>query len=63
TMLAAPGFASSTVDPSLFLRTDTSMPPFYILMSFNASASGTPRHCPFLCLPVISSQLHLRTSP
>ncbi|CAI7765624.1 unnamed protein product [Closterium sp. NIES-53] len=32
TMLAALGFAPSTADPSLFLRTDTSVPPFYILV-------------------------------
>ncbi|CAI5939869.1 unnamed protein product [Closterium sp. NIES-65] len=32
TTLAALGFAPSTVDPSLFLRTDTSLPPFYILV-------------------------------
>ncbi|CAI7784887.1 unnamed protein product [Closterium sp. NIES-54] len=32
TTLAALGFAPSTIDPSLFLRTDTSLPPFYILM-------------------------------
>ncbi|CAI7832074.1 unnamed protein product [Closterium sp. NIES-53] len=32
TTLAALGFAPSTADPSLFLRTDTSMPPFYILV-------------------------------
>ncbi|CAI7784721.1 unnamed protein product [Closterium sp. NIES-54] len=31
TMLAAPGFAPSTADPSLFLRTDTSLPPFYVV--------------------------------
>ncbi|CAI7817272.1 unnamed protein product [Closterium sp. NIES-54] len=31
-MLAALGFALSTADPSLFLRTDTSLPPFYILV-------------------------------
>ncbi|CAI7880112.1 unnamed protein product [Closterium sp. NIES-54] len=30
--LAALGFAPSTADPSLFLRTDTSLPPFYVLM-------------------------------
>ncbi|CAI7873282.1 unnamed protein product [Closterium sp. NIES-54] len=30
--LAALGFALSTSDPSLFLRTDTSLPPFYILV-------------------------------
>ncbi|CAI7848995.1 unnamed protein product [Closterium sp. NIES-53] len=32
TALAALGFAPSTADPSLFLRTDTSLPPFYILV-------------------------------
>ncbi|CAI7808862.1 unnamed protein product [Closterium sp. NIES-54] len=32
TTLAALGFAPSTVNPSLFLRTDTSLPPFYILV-------------------------------
>ncbi|CAI7776137.1 unnamed protein product [Closterium sp. NIES-53] len=32
TTLAALGFAPSTTDPSLFLRTDTLLPPFYILV-------------------------------
>ncbi|CAI7865974.1 unnamed protein product, partial [Closterium sp. NIES-53] len=32
TTLAVLGFTPSTADPSLFLRTDTSLPPFYILM-------------------------------
>ncbi|CAI5983428.1 unnamed protein product [Closterium sp. NIES-64] len=32
TTLAALGFTPSTADPSLFLRTDTSLPPFYILV-------------------------------
>ncbi|CAI5994437.1 unnamed protein product [Closterium sp. NIES-65] len=32
TTLAALWFAPSTADPSLFLRTDTSLPPFYILV-------------------------------
>ncbi|CAI7810959.1 unnamed protein product [Closterium sp. NIES-53] len=32
TTLAALGFAPSTADPSLFLRTDTSLPPLYILV-------------------------------
>ncbi|CAI7844789.1 unnamed protein product [Closterium sp. NIES-53] len=32
TTLAALGFAPATADPSLFLRTDTSLPPFYILV-------------------------------
>ncbi|CAI7792713.1 unnamed protein product, partial [Closterium sp. NIES-54] len=27
-----PGFTPSTADPSLFLRTDTSLPPFYVLV-------------------------------
>ncbi|CAI7775792.1 unnamed protein product [Closterium sp. NIES-53] len=61
--LAALVFAPSTADPSLFLRVKTSLPPLHILVSFSASASGTPRHCPLLCLPVTRSQLHLQTSP
>ncbi|CAI7928567.1 unnamed protein product, partial [Closterium sp. NIES-54] len=32
TTLAALGFVPSTTDPSLFLRTDTSLPPFYVLV-------------------------------
>ncbi|CAI7808759.1 unnamed protein product [Closterium sp. NIES-54] len=32
TTLAALGFALATADPSLFLRTDTSLPPCYVLM-------------------------------
>ncbi|CAI7923404.1 unnamed protein product [Closterium sp. NIES-54] len=32
TTLAALGFSPSIADPSLFLRTDTSLPPFYVLV-------------------------------
>ncbi|CAI7778538.1 unnamed protein product [Closterium sp. NIES-53] len=32
TTLAALGFAPSTVDPSLFLHTDATLPPFYVLV-------------------------------
>ncbi|CAI7769783.1 unnamed protein product [Closterium sp. NIES-54] len=32
TILAALGFAPATADPSLFLLTDTSLPPFYVLI-------------------------------
>ncbi|CAI7929939.1 unnamed protein product [Closterium sp. NIES-54] len=32
TTLASLGFAPSTADPSLFLRTDTALPPFYVLV-------------------------------
>ncbi|CAI7919989.1 unnamed protein product [Closterium sp. NIES-53] len=35
TTLAALGFAPSTADPSFFLRTDTSLPPFYVLVYVN----------------------------
>ncbi|CAI7741783.1 unnamed protein product [Closterium sp. NIES-54] len=35
TILAALGFAPATADPSLFLRTDTSLPPFYVLVYVN----------------------------
>ncbi|CAI7880463.1 unnamed protein product [Closterium sp. NIES-53] len=32
TTLATHGFATSTADPSLFLRTNTTLPPFYVLV-------------------------------
>ncbi|CAI7925323.1 unnamed protein product, partial [Closterium sp. NIES-53] len=35
TTLAAMGFTPSTADPSLFLRTDTLLPPFYVLVYVN----------------------------
>ncbi|CAI7749532.1 unnamed protein product [Closterium sp. NIES-54] len=35
TTLAALGFAPSSADPSLFLRTDTTLPPFYVLVYVN----------------------------
>ncbi|CAI7890638.1 unnamed protein product [Closterium sp. NIES-53] len=35
TTLAALGSTPSTADPSLFLRTDTSLPPFYVLVYVN----------------------------
>ncbi|CAI7915949.1 unnamed protein product [Closterium sp. NIES-54] len=35
TTVAALGFAPSTVDLTLFLRTDTSLPPFYVLVYVN----------------------------
>ncbi|CAI7876948.1 unnamed protein product [Closterium sp. NIES-53] len=41
TTLAALGFAPSTADPSLFLRTDTSLPPFYILVYVDDLAFAT----------------------
>ncbi|CAI7816504.1 unnamed protein product, partial [Closterium sp. NIES-53] len=64
TILAALVFAPSTADPSLFLLTDTPLPPFYVsCTSFSASASSSPRHSPLLCLPATRFQLHLRTSP
>ncbi|CAI7874761.1 unnamed protein product [Closterium sp. NIES-53] len=44
TSLAALGFSPSTADPLLFLRTDTSLPPFY------ASVASMPR-CPVAPLP------------
>ncbi|CAI7755054.1 unnamed protein product [Closterium sp. NIES-54] len=51
TTLAALGFSPSTADPSLFLRTNTSMPPIYVLVSFSASASSSPRHSHSLSAP------------
>ncbi|CAI7874526.1 unnamed protein product [Closterium sp. NIES-53] len=42
TMLAALGFAPHTTDPSLFLRTDTTLPPFYILVYVDDLVFATP---------------------
>ncbi|CAI7872210.1 unnamed protein product, partial [Closterium sp. NIES-53] len=41
TTLAALGFAPSTADPSLFLRTDTTLPPFYVLVFVDELAFAT----------------------
>ncbi|CAI7863386.1 unnamed protein product [Closterium sp. NIES-53] len=41
TTLAALGFAPSSADPSLFLRTDTSLPSFYILVYVDDSVFAT----------------------
>ncbi|CAI7857136.1 unnamed protein product, partial [Closterium sp. NIES-53] len=38
---AAIGFAPSTADPSLFLRTDTSLPPFHVIVYVNDSVFAT----------------------
>ncbi|CAI7855987.1 unnamed protein product [Closterium sp. NIES-54] len=50
TTVAALGFAPSTADPSLFLHTDTSLPPFYVLVYVDDFQFSSP-------------QLHLWTSP
>ncbi|CAI7882384.1 unnamed protein product [Closterium sp. NIES-54] len=42
TTLAALGFVSSTADPPLFLRTDTSLPPFYVLVYVDDLVFATP---------------------
>ncbi|CAI7741462.1 unnamed protein product, partial [Closterium sp. NIES-53] len=41
TTLAALGFAPATADPLLFLRTDTSLPPFYVLVYIDALVFAT----------------------
>ncbi|CAI7873111.1 unnamed protein product [Closterium sp. NIES-53] len=41
TTLAALGFAPSTADPSLFLRTDTTLPPFYVLVCVDGLVFAT----------------------
>ncbi|CAI7924218.1 unnamed protein product [Closterium sp. NIES-54] len=41
TTLAALGFVPSTADPSMFLRTDTSLPPFYVLVYVDALVFAT----------------------
>ncbi|CAI7838866.1 unnamed protein product [Closterium sp. NIES-54] len=52
TTLAAVGFTPSTADPSLLLRTDTSLPPFYILV-YVATADAE-------ALTLVKSELHKR---
>ncbi|CAI7765599.1 unnamed protein product [Closterium sp. NIES-53] len=55
TTLAALGFAPSTADPSLFLRTDTSLPPFYVLV--------TALHCPAAIVSTAATAATLATAP
>ncbi|CAI7891652.1 unnamed protein product [Closterium sp. NIES-54] len=63
TTLAAIEFVTSTADPSLFLRTDTSLPPFYVLVSFSVSASSTPCHSSLLCLSATDPPLDESVEP
>ncbi|CAI7875825.1 unnamed protein product [Closterium sp. NIES-53] len=48
TTLAALGFAPSTADPSLFLRTDATLPPYYVLVYVDdlVFATADTRHSP-----------------
>ncbi|CAI7857621.1 unnamed protein product [Closterium sp. NIES-54] len=57
TTLAALRFAPSTIDPSLFLRTDTSLPPFYVLVYVDelVFATGDTE-----ALALMKSELHKR---
>ncbi|CAI7818330.1 unnamed protein product [Closterium sp. NIES-54] len=57
TTLAALGFSSSTADPSLFLRTDTSLPPFYILVYVDDFVFAT---ADTEALAHVKSELHKR---
>ncbi|CAI5506262.1 unnamed protein product [Closterium sp. Naga37s-1] len=71
TTLAALGFAPSTADPSLFLRTDTSLPPFYQAREGGRRgvvARGCSRGCACVCccargrLLLVRVQLHARAA-
>ncbi|CAI7913789.1 unnamed protein product [Closterium sp. NIES-53] len=57
TTLAALGFAPATADPSLFLRTDTSLPPFYILVYVDNLYFAT---ADTEALTLVKSELHKR---
>ncbi|CAI7840293.1 unnamed protein product [Closterium sp. NIES-53] len=57
TTLVALGFAPSTADPSLFLHTDTSLPPFYILVYVDDLVFAT---ADTEALPLVKSELHKR---
>ncbi|CAI5954845.1 unnamed protein product [Closterium sp. NIES-65] len=60
TTLAALGFAPSTADPSLFLRTDTSLPPFYILVYVDDLVFATADTA---ALAHVKSELKKRPTP
>ncbi|CAI7766432.1 unnamed protein product [Closterium sp. NIES-54] len=49
TTLAPLGFAPSTADPSLFLRTDTTLPPFYVLVHRKVHWDAAKRVLRYLC--------------
>ncbi|CAI7803623.1 unnamed protein product [Closterium sp. NIES-54] len=55
--LAALGFAPSTADPSLFLRTDTTLPPFYVLVYVDDLVFAT---ADTEALPHVNSELQKR---
>ncbi|CAI7917139.1 unnamed protein product [Closterium sp. NIES-54] len=57
TTLAALGFAPATSDPSLFLRTDTSLPPFYFLVYFDDLVFATANT---EALTLVNSELQKR---
>ncbi|CAI7743443.1 unnamed protein product [Closterium sp. NIES-53] len=57
TTLAALGFAPSTADPSLFLCTDTSLPPFYVLVYVNDLVFAT---ADIEALALVKSELQKR---
>ncbi|CAI7915141.1 unnamed protein product [Closterium sp. NIES-54] len=57
TTLVALGFTPSTADPSLFLRTDMSLPPFYVLVYVNDLVFAT---ADTETLTLVKSELHKR---
>ncbi|CAI7789412.1 unnamed protein product, partial [Closterium sp. NIES-54] len=57
TTLAALGFVPSTADPSLFLRTDTSLPPFYVLVYVDDLIFAT---ADTKALTLVNSELQMR---
>ncbi|CAI7798555.1 unnamed protein product [Closterium sp. NIES-54] len=56
---AALGFAPSTANPSLFLRTDTSLPPFYVFVYVDDLVFAT---ADTEALTIVKSELHKRHS-
>ncbi|CAI7933841.1 unnamed protein product [Closterium sp. NIES-54] len=57
TTLAALGFAPSTADPSMFVRTETSLPPFYVLVYVDDLVFATTDT---KALALVKSELHKR---
>ncbi|CAI7752220.1 unnamed protein product [Closterium sp. NIES-53] len=60
--LASLGFAPSAADPSLFLRTDTSLPPLYVLVHVDDLVFATA-HTEALTLPTPLSTSHSLSAP
>ncbi|CAI7889564.1 unnamed protein product [Closterium sp. NIES-53] len=63
TTLAYLGFTPATADPSLFLRTDTSLPPFYVLVYVNELVFATADTEALTLVKSVLQKRHTCTDP